>query len=81
MDLQCFWEERVVSETLGSPGVRQRGLEPAHAVGVGDRQAASTYSDSTHGCTRPLLQGNRFDVFYWNIGEDHRVAVVLDVEV
>lgn len=81
VDLQCFGEERVVSEALGSPSVRQRGLEPAHAVGVGDRHAAPTYPDPTHSCTRSLLQGNGLDVFYWNIGEDHRVAVVLDVEV
>lgn len=81
MDLQRFGEERVVSEALGSPGVGKRGLEPAYAVGVGDRHAASTHADSAHRCTRPLLQGNRFDVFYWDIGEDDWVAVVLDVEV
>lgn len=81
VDLQCFREEWVVSEALSSPGMRQMGLEPAHAVGVGDRQAAPTYPDSTHSCACSLLQGDGFDVFYWNIGKDHRVAVVLDVEV
>lgn len=81
MDLQRFGEERVVPQALGSPGVRQRGLEPAHAVGVGDRQASSAHSDPTHHGAGPLLQGNWFDVFYRNVGKDHRVAVVLDVEV
>lgn len=81
VDLQCFGEERVVSEALGSPGVRERGLEPAHAVGVGDRKAASAYPDPTHSCTRSLFQGEGLDVFYGDVSEDHRVTVVLDVEV
>lgn len=81
VDLQCFGEEGVVSEALGSPGVSQGGLEPAYAVGVSDCQAAPTHPDSTHRCTRPFLQGNGFDVFNRDIGENHWVAIVLDVEV
>lgn len=72
VDLQGFGEERVVPEALASTGMRKRGLEPAYTVGVGDCKAASS---------SPLLKGNRLDVLYRNVGEDHGFAVILDIKV
>lgn len=72
MDLQRLGEEGVVPEALPSAGVWERGLEPVHAVGVGDGEAAPS---------GPLLQGHRLDVFHRHVGKDHRLAVVLDAEV
>lgn len=81
VNLQCFGEEGVVPEALASPPIRQAGHVPVHAVGVRDRQAAPAHSHSTHRRARPLLQGKRLDVFHRDVGEDHGVTVVLDVEV
>lgn len=72
VDLQCFGEKGVVPEALPSAGMRERGLEPVHAVCVGDGKAAAT---------RPLLQGHGLDVFHRHVGKDHRLAVILDAEV
>lgn len=72
VDLQRFGEEGVVPEALPSAGVRERGLEPVHTVCVGDGEAAPT---------RSLLQGHGLDVFHRHVGKDHRLTVVLDVEV
>lgn len=55
VDLQSFREEWVIPKALRSPGIRQVGFVPVHAVGVGNRQGAPAHSDPTHSSTRALL--------------------------
>lgn len=81
MDLQRFGEKRVVPETLGSPHVSQRGLVPAHAVGVRNSQNSSPYTDTAHCSTCTFFKGYRLDIFDGDISENHRFSIELDVEV
>ncbi len=57
----------------------QSTLKPAHAVGLSDRQ---TTAADTMACPSPtFLQWLRLHVLNGHIGEDHRVAVVLYIDV
>lgn len=81
VNLQGFGKEWVVSEALSSPWMRQIGLKPVYTVGVGYCQTMSADTDSSYSCTCSFLQDNRFDIFHWNIGKDHRIAIILNVEI